>query len=272
MPTSPTDVPPTGGFLRTFAHPGFDLQHPADVAVVMPTLLRPVMIDALQSVFAQAFRGRIHVLLGIDVPCEDLAILDYACTNRPPHCAVQVLYPGYSTSSRHGGLAAPQDGGVLRTVLSYLANSPLVAYLDDDNRWAPGHLAALCAAIDGTAWAYALRWFVHPHTRRAVCLDEWESVGPDAGVYRERFGGFVDPNCLMIDKARCLEALPLWSTPLAGDWTGLTADRAVFDLLRRWPGRASGAATVLYTMNAQDALHPARLQVMGQRYADAGPP
>ncbi len=262
-----------GGFLKTSMHPGYDLQRPADVAVVMPTLLRPVVIDALQSVFAQAFTGRVHVLLGVDVPTQDLSIVDYACTNRPGHCAVQVFYPGFSTSTRHGGLGAAQDGGVLRTVLSYLANSPLVAYLDDDNRWAPDHLAALRTAIDGAAWAYALRWFVHPVSRRPVCVDEWESVGPDAGVFRNRFGGFVDPNCLMIDKRRCLDALPLWSTPLPDDWTGLTADRAVFERLRGSPGRPTGAASVFYTMNATDALHATRLQIMGPRYeAAASPP
>ena len=65
---------------------------------------------------------------------------------------------------RHGGLHPAYDGGVLRCVLTYLANSRYVAYLDDDNWWADNHLSSMLAAIKDHHWAYALRWFVHPDT------------------------------------------------------------------------------------------------------------
>ena len=96
----------------TFAAPGTALQPPFDVAVVMPTILRPTLADALRSVFAQRFPGRIQVLLGIDQAGDtgddpDLSALAAAATEAPPHCVVQVLYPGYSTSVRHGGCAPP---------------------------------------------------------------------------------------------------------------------------------------------------------------------
>jgi len=45
-----------------------------------------------------------------------------------------------------------------------------------------------------------LRWFVHPQSRRSICVDQWETVGPERGIFQERFGGFVDPSCLMLNK------------------------------------------------------------------------
>src|ERR1700739_4664860 len=127
------------GFLRTYADS--DLQQPMDAAVVIPTVLRPSLTQGLHSIFAQKFPGRIHILIGIDSIRGDLGLIDAACAARPPNCVVQVLWPGYSTSVRHGGLTPPGDGGALRCMLTYLANSPYVAYLDDDNWWAPTHLS-----------------------------------------------------------------------------------------------------------------------------------
>ncbi|HIJ63693.1 MAG TPA: glycosyltransferase family 2 protein, partial [Rhodospirillaceae bacterium] len=189
-------------FLRSFAESDADLQTPADVAVVIPSLLRPTLGEALESVFEQTFAGRIQVLVGIDKPVGDILMIDELCRRRPANVTVQLFYPGYSTSVRHGGLHPARDGGVLRCLLSYLANSRLVAYLDDDNWWDPDHLRQMCRAMETASWAYAFRWFVHPGSRRPICVDNWESVGPDGGVFK-RQGGWVDPNCLMIDKLAC---------------------------------------------------------------------
>jgi glycosyltransferase involved in cell wall biosynthesis len=246
------------GFLRTFADDDYDLQHAADVAVVIPTILRPLLSEALQSVFEQTLQGRIQVLIGVDKPVGDLAVVSQAVQNRPRTCAVQVFYPGYSTSVRHGGLSPAQDGGALRTILTYLANSPYVAYLDDDNWWHPDHLAALCRVIGGADWAFAKRWFVDPLTRDTICVDEWESVGPGKGIFLERFGGFVDPSCLMINKLRCAEAIPLWRLPLVNDLDGRSADRTVFDVLRRYRGSATDTPSVYYQIDTNDGMHADR--------------
>lgn len=50
------------GFLRDWVSPGNDLQHPCDAAVMMPTIVRPMIVEALRSIFAQEFTGRIRVL------------------------------------------------------------------------------------------------------------------------------------------------------------------------------------------------------------------
>ena len=255
------------GFLRTYADG--DLQQPMDAAVVIPTVLRPFLRDALESVFAQQFGGRIHVLVGIDLPRGDLALIDAVCAQRPSHCTVQVFWPGYSTSTRHGGLMPPGDGGALRAVLTYLANSPYVAYLDDDNWWDPAHLAQMRAAIDAAEWSFSLRWYVHPETRRAACIDIWELVGPGQGLFNQRFGGFVDPSCLMINKVACPLAAHHWNFPLPVD--PMSADRSVFAFLSKTHRpRGTGRASVFYTMQPTDGLHPMRIKLMGDAYDKAG--
>jgi hypothetical protein len=257
------------GFLRTYADADIDLQSPMDAAVVMPTVLRPTLAPALRGIFAQRFPGRIHILIGIDNIRGDLAMIDAICADRPSHCAVQVFWPGYSTSTRHGGLTPPGDGGALRAILTYLANSPYVAYLDDDNWWEPEHLYQMRRAMDDAEWAFALRWFVHPETRRPICVDIWESVGPGQGIFNESFGGFVDPSCLMINKVACPLAPHHWNFPLEKD--PMSADRNVFAFLKlRHKPRGTGLPSVFYTLNINDGLHKLRLKLMGTAYDEAG--
>jgi hypothetical protein len=261
-----------GPLLPTWGAPDADLQVQFAVAVVIPTTLRPTLARALTSVFAQEFGGRVQILIGIDKPQGSMQMLEAICRTAPSHCVVQALYPGYSTSVRHGGLCDARDGGALRSILSYLANAPLIAYLDDDNWWGPRHLASLARVIQPVDWAFSWRWYVHPDTARPICVDQWESVGPEAGVYAH-CGGFVDPNCLMIKRTRCAPVIPCWTVPLLGDEHGMSADRVVFEYLRRnRNGAGTGEATVFYMLNPDDGLHPLRLEQMGEEYQRCGLP
>ena len=254
-------------FFRTYGDT--DLQALKDVAVVIPTVLRPSLKQALESVFGQAFSGRIHILIGIDRIAGDAAIIEQVCAACPSHCAVQVFWPGYSTSAHNGGLGLAGDGGALRAILSYLANSPYVAYLDDDNWWGAAHLSQLRQAVNKADWAFSLRWFVHPVSRRPICVDVWESVGPGQGVFDGNFGGFVDPSSLMINKLACSSAPQYWNFPLEGD--PMSADRSVFaHLSRHHKACGTGQPTSFYTLNPRDMLHPLRLQLMGDAYEEAG--
>jgi hypothetical protein len=257
-------------FFQTYADPGMALQPRFDVAVVIPSVLRPSLAQALASIFAQDFTGRIQVLVGVDAPLGDPALLDPICATRPSNCVVQLFFPGYSTSVRHGGKYAAQDGGVLRQLLSLLANSPLIAYLDDDNWWHPQHLGLLVRAIGGADYAFTHRWFVHPRTGRIVTRDLWESVGPGKGIYRGKYGGFVDPSCLMIDKRKCADILPLWSQPQPGDDKGMSADRTVFLALLPHPAAPVEVPTVYYRLDPNDVMHKERMTVMAAAYEEAG--
>lgn len=238
---------------------------PYQVAVVIPTILRPSLRQAVQSVFAQRLAGPGQLLIGVDRVLGDPKILDEIRAMRPANWTVDVFDPGYSTSIRHGGLHPAKDGGALRTILSYAANSRYVAYLDDDNAWTHDHLPSLLAAIGGYDWAYSARWFADPITLEPLCMDNWESVGPDRGVFREKLGGFVDPNTLLIDKLACEPVLRWWAIPVQGDPKGMSADRNVFNQLKaRYRGVATNRPTCVYRLNPGDGLHKMRMEKIHQ--------
>jgi hypothetical protein len=210
------------------------------------------------------------MLIGVDAVQGDLSKLFAVLEKAPPHVTTCLFYPGYSTSVRHGGLHPARDGGTLRSMLTYLANARYVAYLDDDNWWHVDHLQRMIAAIQQKDWAFSLRWFVHPHTRHAICEDTWESVGPGKGIFSDKFGGWVDPNCLMFDKLACEPVIRWWSIPLPGDTKAMSADRHVFDFLHRQsaPG-STEVPTVYYALDPNDGMHPSRLEVMGREAYEA---
>ncbi len=237
----------------TSFHYSQPLQQPFDAAVVIPTTCRPSLARAVRSVFRQTGLARVHLLIGVDVSRGDPAIIDELLAERPPSHAVTVLHLGYSTSVRHGGLYLSQDGGALRAMLTYAANSRYVAYLDDDNWIHESHLARLRAAIEGQDWAYTLRWYVDPATMEPLAIDRWESVGPGKGVFAPGYGGFVDPNSLMVDKLKCEAAIACWTTPMTGDARGRTADRTVFDRLRQSAAiGCTDTPTSYYLLNPSD--------------------
>jgi hypothetical protein len=262
----------SGPFFKTYLGESVGpLQTPFDFTVVMPSILRPTIGDAIASVFAQDFPGRVQLLIGVDAPMSDLVVVDNACRDIPPYHVVQVLYPGYSTSRRHGGVHPEWVGGALRTIITYLANSRYVAYLDDDNWYATNHLSSLHEALQGHDWAYSLRWFVHPATRRPICEDRWESIGPVPTTMDPE--GWVDPNSIAIDKLACEAVLRWWCIPQRNSPGAMDADRNVFRILSsEFRGRGTNDASVYYTITESDRFrHPFRVEMMGAaRYAAAG--
>jgi len=230
-----------------------DLQTPFDVGVAMVTILRPTFAQALRSVYAQRFPGRIQVLVGIDRWAGERRTLDQLIAERPANVCVTVLDLGYSTSQRHGGVYASRYGGALKTILSYAANSRYITYLDDDNWYAPDHLATLLTAVAGKDWAFSLRYFVDAASGELLCPDTWASVGPGRGVYAEAQGGFVDTNCFLIDKIACNDVFPEWAMPRFDGGTG--GDRQILQRLLKRPHGTNGAHTLFYREHLV-AQHP----------------
>jgi predicted SAM-dependent methyltransferase len=240
------------------------MQAPFDAAVVIPTILRDTLPRAVRSVFAQDHPGRVQILIGVDVARGDRDMLRQLSDECPDRMAITLFDPGYSTARVHGGLYHNAFSGSLRTVMSYAANSARIAYLDDDNWWAPHHLSDLINAINGFEWAFTFRWFVDAGTQDVLCVDNFESLGPNRGIYKANLGGFIDANCLMIDKTKCHWVLPQWSIPLLDDGSG--EDRNVFNALKAshslgWTSRPS----VYYTINPQAGPQPVRDKVLADR-------
>jgi hypothetical protein len=257
--------------LGTFHQDPTSVQRPFDAAVVIPTVLRPTLKDAVLSVFRQSFPGRLQVLIGIDRAKGDPGILEDILAQRPPRHAVTLLDLGYSVSARNGGVHVDGIGGTMRTILSYMANSRYVAYLDDDNWYGERHIETLLATIAGHDWAFSLRWFVDEATRQPLGVDTFESIGPGQGVYTVGLGGWVDPNCLMIDKLNCEPVLRCWSVVFPFRGANWSSDRRVFDALkdRRWA--CTGEASAFYVMHQGDLNHADRVKYLRERRGAGAP-
>ncbi len=229
-----------------------------DVAVVIPTVLRPSLARALRSVFAQDIDGTVQILIGVDAH-EGSADIAAESAHLPPNMAITVIDPGYSTARNRGGLHDAL-GGSLRAALSLLAHARYVAYLDDDCWWAPHHLSSLHETIQTRDWAYGLRYYVGPAAPLPLGIDTFESVGPNLGSYAKNEGGFCDTNTLMIDKTRCEAAILRWSRAQRGHPSGRGADRVVFAaLLEHEKYGGTGKPTAYYEISENDNMHDARI-------------
>ncbi|GEO81634.1 methyltransferase domain-containing protein [Pararhodospirillum oryzae] len=235
MRTTKGRQPPLG---RPLIVGAADPARPFVAAVIIPTVLRPTLVQAVRSVFAQDEPGPVQVLLGLDRdpdPARE-AMLEELAAACPSNRALSVVNLGTRTAAASGALVPNPYGGTVRTTLSFAAHSDLLCYLDDDNWFAPFHVRTLREAIAGFDWAFSRRWFVDGGSGGVIAEDDFESTGPRAS------GGFVDTNTLMIRRSACLGALPLWSVPLAVDGTG--EDRRVVAALARghavgWTGQPS---------------------------------
>ncbi|MBV8526444.1 MAG: glycosyltransferase family 2 protein [Acetobacteraceae bacterium] len=224
----------------------------SQVAVVIPTMLRPCLETALRSVYAQEGVGRVQIMIGIDRP-GDPATLYRVLEDRPANMSALVLTLPYSTSVRHGGPHTATDGGALRAILSFMANTRYVAYLDDDNTWFPDHLKNLLAAIEGKVWAFSRRILVDEETGRELAVDRWDSVGANKGRLAA-IGGLVDPSCLLINKVVVARVLGRWSETADGSLSD-AADRHFFAAIRNTPHGAVQQATVRYSIRRDNILH-----------------
>jgi hypothetical protein len=239
--------------LGTFFPDGAPAQAPVDVAVVMTTVLRSVILDAVGSIYQQTFAGRIQVLIGVDKPLGPVEPLLELLAKRPPNVSALLLTLPYSTSVRHGGVHTAFDGGALRAILTFMANSKYVAYLDDDNRWLPVHLQSLLDAVNGKVWAYSQRMLVDQTTGLDLGVDRWDSVGVNKGRFADQ-GGFVDPNCLLIDKVACAQLIGRWAETARGGHR-FTADRLFFYAIRNDPHGRVDMPTVRYGVRDTNILH-----------------
>jgi len=245
-------APPAIGLGQFFPDAG-PAQTPADVAVVMPTLMRPSIVRAVRCVFEQQVAGRrIQLVIGSDLNGQNTEALYAALQERPPHVSAVVLTLPYSTSVRHGGVHLAIDGGALRAILSFVGNARHVAYVDDDNLWTPDHLASLFAAIEGKDWAFSQRLMVDEATGAELAVDRWDSVGP----YRGRFaaeGGLVDPNCLLVRTLAATDAFAYWADPGLGR-PSQRADRRFFRALKDRPYGVVPRPTVRYAVRPTNVL------------------
>jgi len=231
-----------------------DPQQPADVAVVMPTVIRSIIQKSIESIFAQRFPGRVQLLIGVDKAEGDVALIEAMLDRRDERFSALLLELPYSTGVRHGGCHTPGDGGALRAILSLAANSRYLGFLDDDNLWLPDHLALLTQAIQGKTYAYAQRMLMEDETGRDLGIDRWHSTGPGRGQFA-RTGGFVDPNCLLVDKVLTAHHLGAWAQTWSGQPGGVAADKRFFAAIAASDHAEVVVPTVRYGIRRDNVLY-----------------
>ena len=187
-----------------------------DVAVVIPTIIRPHLERAVKSVFEQDFDGTIQILIGLDYPCGNKETLWSLQIQAPKNMAVDVLNLGYSTRIDKGGLYYNYGGGALRSILTLAANARYVAYLDDDCWFKPNHISSLMNLITkrNLHWVYS--------KRRAYYSETGEPVPEEkVGKLPE-----VDTNCILFDKIECHDAILGWvGVKKERAWNGIDVDQ-----------------------------------------------
>ncbi len=139
----------------------------------------------------------------------------------------------------------------------------MVVYLDDADWFKDDQCVLVLAAIEGKKWAFLYSVYADGNTGQELCVDE--SVGVGRGIYAERFGGFVRPNGLAIDKLQLLHLVHLWSC--AAFATGDGEDRLVFEQLRHEPHGCTGVASLCVALDPNSALYARRVEFMRARGA-----
>lgn len=132
-----------------------------EVTVIMLTDgVRPFRDEAAQSVFQQDYRGRVRLLLmgdndsGLETWRQGLA--------PPPNMAVQSCT--LTAADDVLGSAPVERVARIRSLAVALAESPFIAFVDDDNHWDPNHLSSLVdtALRTGVQAVHSWRRFCGP--------------------------------------------------------------------------------------------------------------
>lgn len=241
-----------------------------NISIVITSIARDSLLRAIRSIFSQDYPGNIQVCIGIDKDVYGNAdkykqIILNEC---PKNCSVLWMNLGYSTSVRHGGVHGCQFGGSLRTALTLLAKYKRVMFLDDDDWLTPDHCSTMIKTMEESksAWVYPICMYADSSTSTGICIDAIESVGPDKGIYADKFGGFVRPSGMMFNKMQVMHLLHLLS--MSPYPTGDGEDRLFFKPLKDLPNACSNAPTVYYSLDPNDSMHEYRMQYMKQHGID----
>ncbi len=199
------------------------------VSVVIPTYRRPELLQrAVRSALAQDYPNLEVLVVGDHDPCH----AEYAgAFASDPRVSVHDL------PRNHG-----PGGAVPRNHALGLARGDLVAYLDDDNTWAPDHLSSLYEAMRAADAAFA--------------FSSMQVDGTDLRFRRPEFQG-IDTSCLLHRKALLARY---------GDWV----DNATagyhhdWELVSRWvDGGERWACTGRATLHYNPATSRQREFILG---------
>jgi len=193
------------------------------VTVITPSIGKTDLKDAIRSVANQTY------------PCKHLIVCD------GPQYVTEVKKNVYRdtnwvTSPENTG-ASGYNGQRIYAAYPHLVNSDYIAFLDEDNWYAPDHIESLVATIEqkNLDFAFSLRG-VYSQTGEYICNDECESLGkwPIFLSRRSHYGDqfLIDTSSYLFKKEFIHKTCHLWHTgPWGEDRRYLYAvkDHAKFD-------------------------------------------
>jgi glycosyltransferase involved in cell wall biosynthesis len=175
---------------------------PGRLTVVVPTHGRPALVRrALASIDAQLGGGDVEVLV-----VHDREPIDPTLASAVPRHRVRVL-----RNERTPGLAGARNTGILA------ASTPFVAFLDDDDEWLPGKLAAQLPTLqaDPRVVAATCGIEIRAGDRRRVRIPERDRLTYD-GFLLDRMTE-VHPSTLVVRRA-ALVAIGMVDESLPGSY------------------------------------------------------
>ena len=173
------------------------------VSVVIATHHRPALLRrAVESVLAQAYAGELEVLVVFDA-CSPFEPVESVPTGR----TVRVM-----ENTRTRGLAGARNTGIVA------ATHDVIAFLDDDDVWLPGKLAAqlpILAERSGTVLV-GCGIVVDDGRRRHERLVPLRTVRHD-DLLRDSFAG-LHPSTFVIDRHALLSRVGLVDESIPGSY------------------------------------------------------
>jgi len=137
------------------------------------------------------------------------------------------------------------NGHRIYGAMPFLVNAEYVCYLDEDNRFAPEHIATLVALMLKHAldWSYSLRRIISKRGRY-MCNDDCDSLGLWGSWYGNQ--NHIDTNCYLLKRDVAIAAASIWHRK-GYQKTVLDPDKA----LCRWllQHHLRGFTTGLYTVD-----------------------
>jgi glycosyltransferase involved in cell wall biosynthesis len=130
----------------------------ATVVVITVTRGRPLLLRrATESLLNQDWTGDLLHLIVVDA-CEPTVEEARQLSESSPGCIEWISVPRIEEQT-----FGPSHLARLRNLAVRLVDSKWVAFLDDDNRWAPDHLRTLvdCAAWTGCPAVHSHRYLLH---------------------------------------------------------------------------------------------------------------
>lgn len=236
------------------------------ITVITPSIGTPLLARAIRSVQDQTY-GRIDHLVVADGPDAEAAVRS-ALPADPRH-PVHVMPLPFNTGG--GGY----NGHRIYGAAAFLAQGRYVAFLDEDNAFAPDHIQALMDLIEreGLSWAHSLRCLVDGEGQ-IIGRDDCESLGRWS-TWDDESVHLVDMNCYALRRDLAVALSPLLHRRCRDqEAPDIALCRALMDLAPAFG--CSGRYSVRYAVGSSDisvraAFFEQGNTVMRQRYKDGFP-